>query len=86
VRDYLFQKVQQAEWISKCIAQRNSTLLQVAGVIVERQMKFFEKGKGGLVPLSRKETAEQLGIHESTVSRAVKGKYLQCSWGIFPLS
>ena len=50
------------------------------------QMPFFEKGIGNLLPMKLADIAERLDIHESTVSRAVRDKYIQCSWGIFPMN
>ena len=65
--------------------QRESTLLRCAQVIVQRQAAFFREGAGGLAPLRLSDVAEELGLHESTVSRAVREKYLQCGRGAYPL-
>ena len=86
VQDYLQKKISQAEWIRQCIAQRNATLFSVAREIVARQHDFFLEGISGLKPLRMADVANKLEIHESTVSRAVRMKYLQCTWGTFPLS
>lgn len=86
VKQYLLDKIHQAEWIKQCIAQRNTTLFAVVKEILSRQEEFFLYGKNSLKPLRMRDAAESLGIHESTVSRAVRQKYLQCTWGIFPLS
>ena len=86
VQDYLQKKISQAEWIKQCIAQRNSTLFSVVREIVTYQAAFFYEGTSQLKPLKLADIAEKLGIHESTVSRAVHQKYLQCSRGTFPLS
>lgn len=86
VRAYLEEKIQQANWVVKCIDQRRSTLMRCAQTIVKRQSAFFEKSDGYLVPMSMADVAREMGVHESTISRAVRGKYLQCSKGIFPLS
>lgn len=86
VKKYLLDKIHQAEWIKQCIAQRNTTLFSVVKEILSRQEEFFLYGSNYLKPLRMKDVAEGLGIHESTVSRAVRQKYLQCTWGIFPLS
>ena len=85
VRDYLEDKVRQASHLIKSIEQRKSTLLNCAQVIVARQSDFF-RGQGHLSPLVLADVANELGIHESTVSRAVKGKYLQCKRGVLPLA
>ncbi len=85
VKKYLMDKIHQVEWIKQCVAQRNNTLLSVVQEILRRQEGFFLGGPEQLKPLRMAEVAEVLEIHESTVSRAVRQKYLQCSWGIFPL-
>ena len=86
VKDYLTGKVRQAKWMVKAIEQRRSTLMACAECILEFQESFFRKGPGHLVPLSLADVAERIGVHESTVSRAVKEKYIQCSMGFYPLS
>ena len=86
VRDYLTEKANQAKWVIKSIDQRRSTLLQCARFVVERQEAFFRSGPGHLIPLTMGEAADSLGVHESTVSRTVRDKYLQCDWGVYPLS
>lgn len=83
--DYIREKIRQAEWVQNCVQQRNSTLLALSERILCRQMKFFKEGSRYLEPVTQKEVAEELGLNPSTVSRAVKGKYLQCTWGMYPL-
>lgn len=83
---YIIDKIRQAEWIQNCIGQRNSTLMRVAKCIVDYQADFFNLGTGHLKPLRLQDVAEILEVHESTVSRAIRDKYLQCAWGIFPLN
>lgn len=86
VREYLSGKANQAKWVVKSIEQRRSTLLQCARWVVERQEAFFRRGPGHLRPLTMGEVARSLGVHESTISRTVKDKYLQCDRGVYPLS
>lgn len=86
VGDYLTEKVRQARWLVKSIDQRRATLLSCANLIVARQESFFRGGAGHLRPMTLADIAGEMGVHESTVSRAVKGKYLQCSQGLFPLT
>ena len=86
VKQYLLDKIHQVEWIKQCVAQRNITLSRVVRAILERQEEFLHRGPQYLKPLRMADIAEALEIHESTVSRAVRQKYLQCVWGIFPLS
>ncbi|MGN0136488.1 RNA polymerase factor sigma-54 [Anaerotignum sp.] len=83
--EYIADKLKQAEWALQCIAKRESTLQRVAEYIVQHQKKFFLCPNGQLAPLRMADVAEKLEIHESTVSRAVKEKYLQCDRGVFPL-
>lgn len=83
---YIKEKIRQAEWLKNCVEQRNHTLLRLTEEILRRQMEFFQGGRKYLVPMTQKEAAEEMGVHPSTVSRAVNGKYLQCTWGMYPLS
>ena len=82
---YLSEKLKQAEWALQCISRRETTLQQVAECIVRRQEMFFKNQQGQLQPLRLTDVAEELDLHVSTVSRAVKEKYLQCDRGVFPL-
>lgn len=86
VISYLKKKKEQLEWVKQCIAQRDQTLQDLGELILQHQRPFFLHGSGNLKAFSQSEAASLLGVHESTVSRAVKGKYLQCQFGIFPLS
>lgn len=86
VKQYLLDKIHQVEWIKQCVAQRNTTLSRVVREVLSRQAEFLHRGPRCLKPLRMADVAEALEIHESTVSRAVRQKYLQCSWGIFPLN
>ena len=83
---YLKNKIGQAEWIRDCMTKRSRTMLLVSGQIVQQQEKFFRSGPNDLKPLRLSDIAEKIEMHESTVSRAIHGKYLQCSWGIYPMS
>lgn len=85
-KKYLRDKVQQAQWVSNCISQRTSTLSRVMHLLVEKQHDFFLYGIGHKRPMRLVDLAETLNLHESTISRAMRGKYLQCSWGVFPLN
>lgn len=85
-REYLQEKLRQAENVLWAVQQRRSTLLRCAQVIVERQEEFFRSGPEALRPLRMGEVAQELELHESTVSRAVREKYLQCRQGLYPLS
>lgn len=83
---YISNKMKQAEWALQCISKRESTLLETAKAIVAHQHDFFENCHGQLRPLRMADIAETLAVHESTVSRAVKDKYLQCDRGVFAMN
>ncbi|WP_300261877.1 RNA polymerase factor sigma-54 [uncultured Cloacibacillus sp.] len=85
VRRYIAGKAREIEQISTNIKRRNDTLTELAACIAEEQRDFFVRGRTALRPLRMKTVAEKLGLHESTISRAVSGKYLQCRWGVFSL-
>lgn len=85
VKSYLSGKFKQAQWLVQSISQRRETLLSCASCLVHEQQDFFLKGSY-LKPLSLQDISQKLGIHESTVSRAIKEKYLQCDRGTYPLS
>lgn len=82
---YIREKTKEAEEVIRMLGNRKQTLQKVMETITERQKRFFMEGQKQLKPLSMKDVADQMGIHESTVSRAVSGKYFQCEWGVFPL-
>ena len=85
VKDYLNDKLRQAKWVIRSVEQRRSTLMRCAQSIVDRQEAFFRHGPGHLHPMLLADIAAELEVHESTVSRAVKDKYIQCAHGLFPL-
>lgn len=82
---YINKKLNSALKIIKSIQQRRNTIYQVVKAIIKYQEEFFEKGTMYLKPLILKDIADEIGVHESTVSRAVNGKYMQCPRGIFEL-
>lgn len=84
-RSFLERKLRSALWLLKCLEQRRVTLRRVVEGIVEWQQGFFEKGPRFLRPLTLRQLAETLGTHESTVSRAIAGKYMQTPRGLFPI-
>lgn len=85
VQEYIKEKKNEFEWLEKTIVQRGDTILNVGREIVQRQKEFFFKEDHPLKPMTLKEIAETLSIHESTVSRAVNGKYLETEFGVFEL-
>lgn len=85
VKKFLKEKKQNYEWLKKTIDQRGNTILRVGECIVRHQKAFFLEETHPLRPLTLKEIADELAIHESTVSRSVNHKYLETSFGIFEL-
>lgn len=82
---YLKEKKAEFDWIQKSILQRGDTILRVGKEIVSRQKDFFLKPERPLKPMTLREIAEVLDVHESTISRTVNGKYLETSFGMFEL-
>ncbi len=85
VRDFVKENIKEARWFIRSINQRNHTLLRVARAVVEFQRAFFAKGPKFLAPLTLKDIAAEIGVHETTVSRIANGKYMQTEWGIFEI-
>ena len=82
---YLNEKLESALWLIKSIEQRRNTLYNVISSILEVQKDFFEEGIKAIKPLTLKQIAKKLDIHESTVSRATNGKYVQTPMGLYEL-
>ena len=82
---YIQEKIDGAKWIINSIQRRKKTLYQVADAILSRQQEFFQKGIQHLKPMILKDIAKEIGVHESTVSRAVTNKYMHTPKGIFEL-
>jgi len=85
IKEYLRKKIESAKWLIESVEQRQNTLLRVSQEIVEHQKEFLDRGMGYLMPLKMQKIADNVGIHVSTVSRAISGKYMQTHRGIFPL-
>jgi RNA polymerase sigma-54 factor len=83
--DYLRSQLQEARWFIKSLQSRNETLLRVSSAIIDKQINFLEQGPEAMKPLVLKDIAEQLELHESTVSRVTTNKYLHTPRGIFEL-
>jgi len=84
-RNFARENIREARWFINSINQRNHTLLRVARAIVEFQRPFFAGGPRYLSPLTLREIAQELGLHEATISRASNGKYMQTEWGLYEL-
>jgi RNA polymerase sigma-54 factor len=81
----LQQRLQEARWFIKNIQQRFDTILRVSSAIVERQKNFFTHGEMAMRPLVLREIADELGLHESTISRVTTAKYMGTPFGTFEL-
>ncbi len=84
-RNYLTEKIRAAQWLIKSIEQRQKTIYKVMVSIVKFQSEFFSKGPHYLKPLVLRDVADDIEMHESTVSRVTQGKYVQTSHGVFEL-
>jgi RNA polymerase sigma-54 factor len=84
-KEFISNKLNSANWMIQAIEQRRQTMLKVMNYIVERQREFFEKGVQFLKPLTLREVAEVINMHESTVSRVTNEKFVQTPRGVLPL-
>lgn len=84
-KEFISNKLNNANWMLQAIEQRRQTMLKVMNFIVDRQRDFFEEGIEHLKPLTLREVAEVINMHESTVSRVTNQKYVQTPRGVFPL-
>lgn len=82
---YLSDRVNSALWLIKSIEQRKQTIYNVVTAVIKHQKEFLDKGSKYMRTLTLKDIAEEVGIHESTVSRSINGKYLQCPRGVFEI-
>ncbi|MGL4774308.1 MAG: RNA polymerase factor sigma-54 [Clostridium sp.] len=79
--DYVKEKINKAMFLIKSVEQRRNTLYRVLEKVIEKQNNFFENGKEALTPMTLKEISEELALHESTISRAIKEKYILTDFG-----
>ena len=85
VKDYIRDKIRSGKFLIRSIHQRQQTISNIAHQIVSRQRDFFERGPSHLKPMTMGEIADAVGVHETTVSRAVSGKYMATPQGIFEM-
>ena len=85
VREYIREKIRSGKFLIKSIHQRQQTISNIAHEIVARQKEFLEVGPSGLKPLTMVQIAEVVGVHETTVSRAISGKYMAPPHGVFDM-
>src|SRR5438045_9678400 len=83
--EYIQEKLRSAQWLIRSIQQRQRTIVRVTESILRFQRDFFDKGAAYLKPLILRDVAEDIGMHESTVSRVTTNKYVHTPQGIFEL-
>ena len=81
----LREQLQEARWMVRGIEMRHDTLLRTGRAIFERQAAFLERGEEGMAPLTLREIAEAIGMHESTICRVTTNKWVQTPWGVYEL-
>jgi RNA polymerase sigma-54 factor len=85
VKDYIRDKIRSGKFLIRSIHQRQQTIMNIAQQIVSRQRDFLEDGPSHLKPMTMAEVADAVGVHETTVSRAVSGKYMATPQGVFEM-
>jgi RNA polymerase sigma-54 factor len=85
VKDYIRDKIRSGKFLIKSIHQRQQTISNIAHQIVKRQGEFFEHGSSRLKPMTMVQVADAVGVHETTVSRAISGKYMATPQGVFEM-
>ncbi len=84
-KEFIGEKLRNAQWLIRAIEQRRKTIIRVAECIVEKQREFFERGVAFLKPMILRDVAEAVGMHESTISRVTTNKYMHTPQGLFEL-
>lgn len=85
VKEYLGKNLHSAEWLIKCVSQRENTLLGCIEAIAAIQREYFLGNSPVLVPMTLGDVADRMGVHKSTASRTIRGKFIQCSSGVLPV-
>ncbi|MEI7532796.1 MAG: RNA polymerase factor sigma-54 [Verrucomicrobiae bacterium] len=85
VKNYIREKIRAGKFLIKSLHQRQTTICNIGKEIVKRQREFMEKGVAHLKPMTMSQVADVVGVHETTVSRAVSGKYIQTPQGVFEM-
>ena len=85
VKNYIREKIRAGKFLIKSLHQRQTTICNIGKEIVKRQRDFMEKGVAHLKPMTMSQVADVVGVHETTVSRAVSGKYIETPQGVFEM-
>src|SRR5438874_4962671 len=85
VKDYIRDKIRSGKFLIRSIHQRQQTISNIAHQIVSRQREFFDKGSSQLKPMTMVQIADAVGVHETTVSRAISGKYMATPQGVYEM-
>jgi RNA polymerase sigma-54 factor len=85
LKEYLRERIRSGKFMIKCLHQRQQTIENILKEIAKRQTDFLQNGISALKPLTMSQVADAVGVHETTVSRAVANKYIQTPWGVFPM-
>jgi RNA polymerase sigma-54 factor len=85
VKNYIREKIRAGKFLIKSLHQRQTTIANIGREIVKRQREFMDKGVANLRPMTMAQVAEVVGVHETTVSRAVSGKYIETPQGVFEM-
>jgi len=85
VKNYIREKIRAGKFLIKSLRQRQQTIGNIGREIVKRQREFMDKGVAYLKPMTMAQVAEVVGVHETTVSRAVSGKYIETPQGVFEM-
>ncbi len=85
VKEYVRDKLRSGKFLIRCIQQRQQTIQRIAAELLKHQVGFLEKGRSQLRPLNMAQIATDIGVHETTVSRAISGKYIATPHGVFEL-
>ena len=85
MKDYIREKIRSGKFLIKSIHQRQQTISNIANQIVSRQEEFLDHGTAFLRPMTMVQIAEAVGVHETTVSRAISGKYISTPQGVFEM-
>lgn len=83
---YLQNRMNNANWLIKCIEQRKMILKKITDCVIKHQIKYFDRGRNYLIPLNIGTVADELGMYDSILTNAISGKFIHCSWGVMEMT